>query len=124
MGAKLELRSFLERYWGAQCQLVGKETLGRLLTEAEKGNTNVELWAVKKAGGTPMDVVIALSALGAGIAFLQLLIQVYDELEKRKKPNAAELKAVLLEALSASKSPGEKVVNSERGEKIIDELTR
>jgi len=124
MGAKLELRSFLERHWDAQCQLVGKETLERLLTEVEKGNTKVESWAIKKAGGTPMDVAIALSALSTGIAFLQLLFQVYDELAKRKKPNAAELKAEVAKLIPTSNSPEEKLLTSERGEKIIDELTR
>src|ERR1700674_2046833 len=115
MGAKLELRSFLERHWDAQCQLVGKETLERLLTEVEKGNTKVESWAIKKAGGTPMDVAIALSALSTGIAFLQLLFQVYDELAKRKKPNAAELKAEVAKLIPTSNSPEEKLLTSERG---------
>jgi hypothetical protein len=125
MGAKPEsLRSFLERYWGAQCQLVGNETLERLLAEADKGNTKVESWAIKKAGGTPMDVEIALSGLAVGIAFLQLLLQVYDELAKRKKPTAAELKAELSKVISTSNSAEQRVLTSDRGEKIIDELTR
>jgi hypothetical protein len=123
MGAQLELRLILERHWRAQCQLVGKETLERLLTETEKGNTKVESWAIKKTGGTPLDVGIALSALSAGIAFLQLLFQAYDLLAKRKKPNAAELKAEVLK-MATPNSPEEKVLNSERGKEIIDELTR
>jgi hypothetical protein len=124
MGASLELRSFLERHWRAQCQLVGKETLARLLTETEKGNTKVDSWAIEKTGGTPLDVGIALSGLSAGIAFLQLVFQAYDLLAKRQKPNAAELKAEVSKMITTPNSPEEKVLNSERGEKIIDELTR
>jgi hypothetical protein len=123
MSPSSELRSFLERHWRAQCQLVGKETLARLLTEAEKGNTKVESWAINKTGGTPLDVGIALSGLSVGIAFLQLVFQAYDLLAKQKKPNAAELKTEMLK-LTTPNSPEEKVLNSEKGEKIIDELTR
>jgi hypothetical protein len=123
MAASSELRLFLERHWRAQCQLIGRETLERLLTETEKGNTKVESWAIKKAGGTPLDVGIALSGLSAGIAFLQLVFQAYDLLAKRQKPNAAELKAEVLKTATPN-SPEEKVLNSERGKEIIDELTR
>ena len=124
MATKPELRSYLQRYWGAQCQLVGKETLERLFAEAEKGSTKPDTWAIKKSGGTPLDVGIALSALSAGIAFLQLLFQIYDELAKRRIPNAAELKAELSKLITDANSAEGKVLKSEKGEKIIDELTR
>jgi len=124
MNANLELRSLLERHWMAQCQLVGKETVARLLTEIESGNTNVETWAIKKAGGTPMDVELAIKALSVAVTFLQLALRARDELAKRKKPDAGELKAQLSKLIVGANSPEEKVLASERGQKIIDELSR
>ena len=124
MKTKSELQSFLERYWNAQCQMVGNTTLERLLSETEKGNTNVETWAIKKSGGTPMDVEIAIKALSAAVTFLQLALRVRDEIAKKRKPNAGELKAELSKLILTSNSPEERVLASEKGQKIIDELTR
>ena len=124
MSTKLELRSFLERHWGAQCQLIGNETLERLLTETEKGNAKVEAWAIKKSGGTPMDVEIAIKAVSAAVIFLQLALRARDEIAKRKKSDADELKAELSKLILTANSPEERILASERGQKIIDELTR
>lgn len=124
MNAKSELQSLLQRYWSAQCKLVGHTTLERLLSETEKGNKNVETWAIKKSGGTPMDVEIAIKALSAAVIFLQLALRTRDELAKRKKPNAIELKAELSRLILDSNSPEERILASERGKQIIDELTQ
>ena len=124
MSTDEELRTFLERHWNAQCQLVGKETLERLLVEVKSGNPNVDTWAIKKTGGTPMDVEIAIKALTLAVAFLQLAFRVRDEFAKRKKPEAAELTAELAKRIPAANSQEQSVLASEKGQKIIDELSR
>jgi len=55
--------------------------------------------------GTPMDFEIAIKALSAAVTFLQLAFRVRDELAKRKKPSAAELKAELSKQIPTSNSP-------------------
>jgi len=119
-----QLRSLLEEHWSAQCQLLGARNLERLLSEAEKGKRTAEVWATDVPGGTPMDFKLALDVLATAISFLELAFKARDEWQKlaKKRPKPDELKAELAKLILDANSPEKRILASDRGQRIIDEL--